>query len=137
MRPAAILVVSALLGGLAAAGCGGGLSSLESLRREEVRMSLSPDFGQRGKSVVVTADLGPEIQSALKAGRAYISQVSFGDGCRLPDRWSLDAEGRLEVVFFIDALARVGERGALIRVTGEDKTWEAKAAFFVVGGAGG
>ncbi len=100
-------------------------------------MSLSPDFGQRGRSVVVTADLGPEIQSALKAGQAYVSQVSFGDGCRLPDRWSLDAEGRLEVVFFIDALAREGEREALIRVTGEEKTWEAKAAFFVVGGAGG
>ncbi|NMB75174.1 MAG: hypothetical protein GYA21_08595 [Myxococcales bacterium] len=131
------LVVSTLFWGTVAAGCSGGLSSLESLRREEVRMSLSPDFGQRGKSVTVTADLGPEIQSSLKAGQAYVSQVSFGEGCRLPDRWSLDAEGRLEVVFFIDALAREGERKALIRVTGEKKTWEAKAAFFVVGGAGG
>jgi hypothetical protein len=118
-------------------GCADGLSALPSLRLMEVPMTLSPDFGLRGKNAVIVADLGTEIRTQLAEGKAYVSQVSFGDGCRLPDRWSLDGEGRLEVVFFIDAMARVGERKALIRVNGLQKTWEAKAAFFVVGAAGG
>lgn len=116
-------------------GCGEGLSSLDAVQRSARRvyaMTLLPDLGRRGETVLVTVDFDPALKLLLQnGGVAYPAEIFFGDQINI-EYFGTGTENNFEIKVRISPLAREGERIPTLVFSLGDRLVEARGSFWVL-----
>jgi len=120
---------------VALSGCGDSLSSLEAVQRGSRRvfpMLLSPDYGRRGKTLLVeVVEMDAELDELLGQSVAYPTEISFGKEIFIKS-FGTNPDKLLEIEVFISPLAKTGERNPALVFSVDGELVEARGKFFVL-----
>lgn len=115
-------------------GCGDGLSSLDAVQRstrQVFKMTLSPDFGRRGATELITVGFDPKLQQLLAdSGVAYPTEIFFGEQINI--EYFGTEEMALKIKVRISPLAKEGERIPTLVFSLGDRLVEARGSFWVL-----
>jgi len=127
-RLAACLILTLLIG------CGDGLSSLDAVQRstrQVYEMTLAPDFGRRGATVLITVGFDPELEQLLTENDvAYPTEIFFGEQINIEYFGTEDMVLKIKVR--ISPLAKEGERIPTLVFSLGDRLVEARGSFWVL-----
>ena len=136
VRTAATKFVAIILGTALVTGCGDSLSSLDGVQssvREVYDMYLQPDYGLRGKTVVVTvAEVDEKLELMLADNEFYPVEISFGEGTHWKTFNSSESD-LFQIEVAISPLARKGKREPYLvfSVGHQQKLVEVRGSFWI------
>jgi hypothetical protein len=128
--------IAVALGATVALSCGDSLSSLDGVQsgvREIYDMHLVPNYGERGKTVLVTvADMEEDLELLLADDEFYPYEISFGEGTHWKT-YGKNQQNQIQIEVAISPFAETGKRepSLVLWVGHEQKLVEVRGSFWI------